>query len=179
MTELNLANKQSPLRIKDRIGANFWAVGICLLNDNDGNTLNSIEHNYNLDEKKLTEILRLWFEGKGQKDGAKSITWSKLIECLNVAELKTLADEIKAVFCHSGRSRKKATTVIADPEHNEQSFKKEKVEPTTLDDIDLDMTYLSEGIANYYYITIFLLKSQHLYLFDTLYRIMRSKGCQT
>ena len=144
LTQLNLASKQGPLRIKDRIGANFWAVGICLLNDNDGNTLNSIERNYNLDEDKLTEIFRLWFQGKGQKNGAKSITWSKLIECLNVAELKALADEIKSVFCHSGRSRKKAT-VIVDPEHNEQSFKKEKVEPTTIDDIDLDMTYPSEG----------------------------------
>ena len=140
LTQLNMASKQDPIQIKDRIGASFWAVGICLLNDKDGNTLNLIVRNYNLNEDRLTEIFRLWFQGKGQKDGAKSTTWSKLIECLNLAELKALADEIKSVLCHSGRSRKKATVVI-NPEHNEQS---EKVQPTTL--LNLGMTYPSEGI---------------------------------
>ena len=141
LTQLNLASKQDPIRIKDRIGANFWPVGICLLNDNDGSTLNSIKRNNDEFGDKLTEIFRLWLEGKGQKDGAKLITsWSKLVECLNFAQLKALADEIKSVLCHyhSDRSRKKATITV-DPEHND------KLEPTILDDIDLDVTYPSEG----------------------------------
>lgn len=160
LTQLNLASKQDPIRIKDRIGANFWSVGLCLLNDNDGSTLYSIKRSNDESGEKLTEIFRLWLQGKGQKDGAKLMTsWNKLIECLNIAELKALADEIESVLCH--RPRKKATITV-DPEHND------KLEPTILDDIDLDVTYPSEGTKFCIIITV-IIYSLYLKEYNTMH----------
>ena len=141
LTYLNVPGKRDPIRIKDTIGDSYWDVGICLLNDKDGSTLNLIKADHGRIHDKVTEMFRLWLRGKGQKDGVKSITWSKLTECLKKAQLLALADEITSVLC--GRKR---VPVIVDLEHNEQPFKEKRDEPTTLDTIDLDMTYPSEGI---------------------------------
>ena len=138
LTQLNMTNEWGHIRIKDRIAGHLQDVGTCLLNDKNGNMLDSIERDYDCIHDKVTEMFRLWLQGQGQKDDAKSITWSKLIKCLNVAQLQSLADEIKSVLC--GRKR----VTMADTKHKN---KEKRVEPTTQDSIDLD---ISEGIADFY-----------------------------
>lgn len=118
-----MVSKWGYIRIKDRVAGRFQDVGMCLLNDKDGTILESIEQNHGDVHNKVLEMFRLWFR-------AKEHTWIQLIECLNVAQFQSLAEEIKSVFC----GRKRVAVV-----HNEEK----KVEPTTP---DLDMAYPSEGI---------------------------------
>ena len=133
LTQLNVASKWGHIRIKDRIAGRFQDVGTCLLNDKNGNMLDSIERDHDRVHDRVAAMFRLWLQSKGH-------TWSQLIECLNVAQFQFLADEIKSVFC--GRKR----VTVVDPEHYKQPFEEKRVEPTTSDSIDLDMAYPSKGI---------------------------------
>ena len=80
----------------DRIGSDYLKLGTHLLNDEDGGTMKTIEHDYKTTEEKLNEIFRRWIRGQRQTN-----TWEMLVKSLKYAKLTTLADKIEAVlqFC--------------------------------------------------------------------------------
>ena len=120
------------------IGPDYAELGTCLLNGNDGTVLQELKHDYHLIEDKLDVIFSRWLQGKGQRYGRKSNTWGTFIDCLNFAELRDLADNIKSCFCGVKDSAQKSmykegTDILQDNVH---------VEPVT------NVNYLSAEYSN-------------------------------
>ena len=89
------------LQIKARIGVDYSDVGTCLLNDSDGRILEEIEHDYSRTAERVDKMFNNWLSIKSQRYGKMNISWGKLIECLKVADLHTLAEDIESILCHS------------------------------------------------------------------------------
>ena len=96
---MDIPGEGGSIRIKDKIGSDYTTLGTCLLNDNDGNRLREIEKDHHHSKEKLDEIFYRWKKGEGRIDGKNLITWGRLIECLNTAELLALSDDIESVLC--------------------------------------------------------------------------------
>ena len=77
--------------IRERIGADYRDVGICLLNDDDGAKLDAIMDDERKAKNKLDVIFRRWIKGEGKK-----CTWEVLRQCLEHAELITLAEKVES-----------------------------------------------------------------------------------
>ena len=77
-----------PQQVKD----NYSMFGICLLNDETGSQVDTIEDACGGKPERITrKILQEWMEGKGLP-----LTWESLIKTLRDTGLSTLADEIAA-----------------------------------------------------------------------------------
>ena len=115
LIELDVPTQRDPIRIKSKIGPNYSELGICLLNDNDGIVLQELKHDYPLTKDKLDAIFSSWLQGKGRRYGQKTNTWGRLIDCLNVAELRYLADNLKSRLCdYKDSAQKRANSVYKE-----------------------------------------------------------------
>ena len=75
------------------IQRHFRKLGIQLLQDDTGNTIEGIERKKRGDPSEITvEILRQWLLGKGRKP----VTWQTLVNCLQDANLHITADYIES-----------------------------------------------------------------------------------
>ena len=71
----------------------YVKLGIQLLQDDTGNTIEGIERKKRGDPGDITvEIFRLWLQGKGRQP----VTWQTLVECLEHTKLHVAANLIKA-----------------------------------------------------------------------------------
>ena len=71
----------------------YVKLGIQLLQDDTGNTIEGIERKKHGDPGDITvEIFRLWLQGKGRQP----VTWQTLVECLEHTKLHVAANLIKA-----------------------------------------------------------------------------------
>ena len=76
----------------------YIKLGIQLLQDDNGNTVEGIERKKRGDPGDITvEILRQWLQGKGRKP----ITWQTLVECLEDTNLHVAANHIKFALKNS------------------------------------------------------------------------------
>ena len=85
-----------PVRIIDRIGTKYHALGIYLLNDTFGTVLDTIEANANGETELINlKILKGWINGQGIKER----DWKTLVYTLREGpKLNTLADDIVAAL---------------------------------------------------------------------------------
>lgn len=79
-----------PLKIIERIGADYSAVGTSLLDDEHGEILRTIEHDKNGKAGDVVrEIFRRW-----RKSSKGPVSWKVLVSTLKKADFITLANEI-------------------------------------------------------------------------------------
>ena len=108
LTELKISEKYTSVRIIEQIGRDYMSLGICLLNDKSGSMISEIEDDHHRTERRVREILRRWIQGKGQVDGdKKSNTWGRFIECLKIAKLMALVENIELVLCKENNVQQK------------------------------------------------------------------------
>ena len=80
----NLPSKNGSINVIERIGTDYFAFRIHLLND-------AIVAECRENAEKINlEILKLWIKGRG-----KPVSWNTLIRVLRVIGLKALADDIE------------------------------------------------------------------------------------
>ena len=83
------------------IGIKYAQFGTFLLDDRNGSKVKIIARKNHYDaEQSNIEILQEWLTGRGKWP----VTWATLVEVLHDIELRTLADEIKAVKCSASES---------------------------------------------------------------------------
>ena len=101
LTQIDAQEIRVSVRIMDRIGSDYNTLGTYLLNDEHGDTMRTIQHDFKFTAKILDEVFHRWIKGQGQKDGKKMNTWETLVTCLKRSQLMALADEIQRVlhFC--------------------------------------------------------------------------------
>ena len=79
------------LKVDQRVGANYPAFGIFLLNDETGVHINAIEDECRGKADRIVlRILQQWLEGKGLP-----VSWEVLVKTLRDTKLTVLADEIQ------------------------------------------------------------------------------------
>ena len=85
-----------PIRIIERIGAQYHELGTYLLNDNHGVVMRTIKENANGKVEAINrEILTRWINGQGIEER----DWKTLVYALRVGpKLNTLADDIVAAL---------------------------------------------------------------------------------
>jgi hypothetical protein len=77
-----------PVRISERIGAKYSDVGTYLLKDDHGNKMKNIADSAREKIDAINqEIFRQWLEGGGA-------SWKVLVEALERAQLKALANDV-------------------------------------------------------------------------------------
>ena len=82
------------INIPERIGKKYFLVGIALLNDINGDRVDSIVSQYRDDPLHInTHILTDWIQGRGT-----SCTWDNLIGVLKLHHCGTLAEDIEEVM---------------------------------------------------------------------------------
>ena len=119
LTKLDVQTQRDHIQIKSKIGSDYTELGICLLNDDDGKVLQEIKHDYAHAKDRVDAILSRWLRGKWRRYGQKTNTWGTLIDCLNIAELHVLADNIESLLCDSAQKRassvyKESTDTLQD-----------------------------------------------------------------
>ena len=83
------------LNIIEEVTGKNHALGICLLNDNNGATTSNIEAQYRPDQTRITKaIFQRWLTGTGKSPPS----WATLITVLSEIEHRTLARDISKSF---------------------------------------------------------------------------------
>ena len=79
--------------IASRIGKEYWKFGILLLEDDNGNTVDTITSDYRQDSIEMVtlKILQKWLNGAG----LKPVSWNTLVQVLYDVQLNQLASEIQ------------------------------------------------------------------------------------
>lgn len=83
------------LSVIDEIGTKYEQLGIKLLKDDDGNTVDIIKHDERTVSAIITRILREWLAGRGLQQ-----TWGTLLKVLNEMKLNELANNIACSLNH-------------------------------------------------------------------------------
>ena len=79
----------------------YEILGIQLLNDSDGLSVESMETAQRGDPLRITVVmLQRWLQGKGKLP----VTWQTLVECLRDAKLNVVAGYIEDAFSQEGPS---------------------------------------------------------------------------
>eukprot|EP00731_Ephydatia_muelleri_P006436 Em0003g684a len=82
-----------PINVAEQIGVYFTTFGILLLNDDTGAVVQAIARQHMLNAEQINmEIFRRWLQGSGRRP----VVWQTLVECLDQAGLKRLAEIIQA-----------------------------------------------------------------------------------
>ena len=102
MTELHTLTRKDggkPVRIVKKIGPEYAALAIYLLDDDHGDKLNTIKANTKDVEEINCNIFKSWLDGEG-----KTATWGTLVQALREqSQLNSLADDIvSALQTHKG-----------------------------------------------------------------------------
>jgi hypothetical protein len=80
----------NPVRISERIGAKYSDIGTYLLKDDHGGKMETITNNARGKIDAINrEIFRQWLAG-----GATPVSWKVLVDALERAQLKALANDI-------------------------------------------------------------------------------------
>ena len=90
-------NYSSPhcMNIPSRIGQKYWQFGILLLDDDTGQVVDAIVHEFQRDvEMIILKISQKWINGAGQQP----VTWSTLIQVIHDIQLNELAREINKYY---------------------------------------------------------------------------------
>ena len=83
------------MNIPSRIGQKYWQFGILLLEDDTGQVVDSIVHEYQRDvEMIILKISQKWITGAGQQP----VTWGTLIQVFQDIQLNVLAREINKYY---------------------------------------------------------------------------------
>ena len=83
------------MNIPSRIGQKYWQFGILLLEDDTGQVVDAIVHEYQRDvEMIILKISQKWINGAGQQP----VTWGTLIQVLHDIQLNELAREINKYY---------------------------------------------------------------------------------
>ena len=81
-----------PLRIVQRVGANYKMLSTLLLNDDTGATTEAIIIAHHQQPALITDsILSIWLQGRGREP----VTWATFIAVLNEVGLTELAKDIE------------------------------------------------------------------------------------
>ena len=96
---LSLPNPENPtmpklleFHVPHEVGTHYYDFGTHLLQDATGETIASIEHQYNKNCKVINQIiLRRWLGGAGEKPK----TWATLLSVLNKSGKGELAETIR------------------------------------------------------------------------------------
>ena len=79
----------------ERIGNNYGAFGLFLLQDDDRAKVSALEHELQRNSIQINnKIFELWLQGRGKQP----VTYATLVGCLRDVELNTLADDIEEVL---------------------------------------------------------------------------------
>ena len=90
---LTFPAEKGNISIPERIGTNYTAFGILLLEDDTGTIVDGIVHEYQRDTHNINiAILKRWLKGRGRQPG----TWRTLVNVLRDTMLTELADDIDA-----------------------------------------------------------------------------------
>ena len=88
-------SKGGTVDIAEQISTKYKDFGICLLNDDSGAILSSIEHSYGPHINDiLIQIFTKWLLGSGKRPE----TWTVFVNCLRVVKLNILADTIEGEY---------------------------------------------------------------------------------
>lgn len=88
-----IRGKNRDLNLMEEIGLKSWDFGIQLLNDEDGNYMNSLVKQFRSDFKLISStVLTEWINGR---KNAKPHTWWSLTETLRDIGLQKMAREIE------------------------------------------------------------------------------------
>ena len=86
---------EGKINLIEKIGFDFHAFGILLLEDSNGNKIGAIENEMLNNAEKITyRIFTLWLNGKGRQP----VTWSTLVSVLYDTGLHQLAKTIDRVI---------------------------------------------------------------------------------
>ena len=86
--------RERRFNISQEIGTNCITFGTLLLEETNGERVNTIAHKHMYDSEQTTmEILEEWIAGRGKHP----VTWNTLVEVLHDIELSALAREIEAI----------------------------------------------------------------------------------
>ena len=81
------------INITEKVGTNYKALGIMLLQDDDGTLVNQIVSDCHHKSAAITlEILERWIRGGGRQP----VTWQTLTKTLKIIELTELASTIES-----------------------------------------------------------------------------------
>ena len=84
------------INITKKVGTNYKMLGIILLEDGDGSTVNQIVSDCQRQSAAIVlEILTVWVQGGGKRP----VTWKTLTDTLKVIELIELASDIEQALC--------------------------------------------------------------------------------
>ena len=91
---IGFQGRERRINIPQEIGTKYFQFGIHILNDHNGNRVQTIEHSCHEESERINiKIIQEWVAGKGKKP----VNWKTLTEVLHGIELRTLASEIEAV----------------------------------------------------------------------------------
>ena len=91
---IGFQGRERKINIPQEIGTKYCQFGIHLLNDHNGNRVQSIEHSCHKESERINiKIIQEWVAGKGKNP----VNWKTLTEVLHDIELRALASEIEAV----------------------------------------------------------------------------------
>ena len=94
---LKFPGRRGKINIPVQIGKNYEDFGTFLLKDDSGTIIPAIRSENMHDVTDINKtILRKWIFGEGEEP----CTWNTLVKCLQDAELKGLANDIKEVLCY-------------------------------------------------------------------------------
>ena len=89
LLELNANGKT--IKVIQRVGVNYHDFGMLILNDDDGNIMDTLEHQERGKAGRIMQqILRKWLQGSG-----KPVTWRTIIQVLRQIHLSVLADDLE------------------------------------------------------------------------------------
>ena len=84
--------RSGSINIVERIGTNYWKLGVLLLEDATGEVTQAIIEQHHEDVTKINfQIFQKWIQGKGKLP----VEWSTVVEVLKNIGLVQLASEIE------------------------------------------------------------------------------------
>ena len=88
--------KDREFNVLERIGKNYADFGISLLEDDDGSKVSALETARLRNPLPICrDIMMEWLQGRGKDP----VTYATLVDCLQDADLNTLAKDIDEVLC--------------------------------------------------------------------------------
>ena len=142
-------------KIRARIGTSYADVGFCLLNDDTGQVINTIRHDKRESKYILDEIFRRWMTGEG-----KEYSWEGLIECLKIAELNVLAEDLESACDRMNKHTDRQTETFSSlPSSTQTPHAKEKYQANEQLKLENDMkssTYVIFSVTTALIVTLVL-----------------------
>ena len=94
---LSFPTNTGAINITEKVGTNYKALGIMLLEDDDGTLVNQITSDCHHKSAAITlEILERWIRGGGRQP----VTWQTLTETMKIIGLTELASSIESSLSH-------------------------------------------------------------------------------